>query len=219
MEIVSVGWATELALLAARGSEVEQHRTHVVVRTPERPDSRQENFVLLPRAPLDRDAGIAVGRYVDAFGSDATASLAFDDATVERRDLRAFQARGFQVTTDVVLVATDVAAPAIADVEVHVAGSVTTEITFEAWTHGRLAGSAGIATAGPDWVRLHPPRTSGVDRLAGVAQLLVHAAWEYAVAREERRGLVLVADHDHPEVPDYLAFGFDVREHQVRAFR
>jgi len=37
MEVLSCGWRTDLAILTLSGSEVGQHPTYVVVRTPDNP--------------------------------------------------------------------------------------------------------------------------------------------------------------------------------------
>ena len=64
MEVLSRGWRTDLAILALSGSEIEQHPTYVVVRTPGNPGYRWGNFVLLRRAPLRGDLGLVEDLFV-----------------------------------------------------------------------------------------------------------------------------------------------------------
>ena len=61
MEITSLAFRNDLALLALSGSVVEDRGTHVVVRTPDNPGFRWGNFHLLsgPPAPADVDAVLA----------------------------------------------------------------------------------------------------------------------------------------------------------------
>ncbi|PYC66068.1 GNAT family N-acetyltransferase [Streptomyces tateyamensis] len=56
MEITSLGFRTDVALLAASGSEITDHGTHLVVRTPSNPGFHWGNFLLLPAPPGPGDA-------------------------------------------------------------------------------------------------------------------------------------------------------------------
>ena len=51
MRIESLAFRTDLALLQLGGSEVEDHESYVVVRTPDNPTYRWGNFLLLRTAP------------------------------------------------------------------------------------------------------------------------------------------------------------------------
>ena len=55
MDVQSMGFRTEIPLLESSGSLVEDHDTHVVVRTPTNPTYYWGNFLLLPRAPRTAD--------------------------------------------------------------------------------------------------------------------------------------------------------------------
>ncbi|MFB9314385.1 hypothetical protein [Nocardioides plantarum] len=153
MEIVSVGWSTELALLQARGSVAEHHRTHVVVSTPDRPADRTANFVLLRRAPRGADVAIALQRFTTAFGPAAPVSLAVDDPEGARSDLEPLAAQGLTTQAPLVLVATEVVRPAAGDVEVRTVGDAEAgvDVRFQATVGGRPAGTAGVSAAGPGW--------------------------------------------------------------------
>lgn len=55
MEISSLGWRTDLAMLEQSGSTVADHGAHLVVRTPDNPLFWWGNFVLLATPPRDTD--------------------------------------------------------------------------------------------------------------------------------------------------------------------
>src|SRR3954452_20087955 len=55
MDIASLAVRTDLAMLEHSGSLVEDHGTHLVVRTPDNPTYWWGNFLLLPAPPADTD--------------------------------------------------------------------------------------------------------------------------------------------------------------------
>ena len=106
MDVRSLAFRTDLALLRLAGSEVEEHDDHVVVRTPDIPTFWWGNFVLLPRPPtadelptwLDVfDRSHPASRHV-AFGVDGTAGT--------RDDMAVFADAGLEVETSSVMTAT-----------------------------------------------------------------------------------------------------------------
>lgn len=107
MDVVSLAWRTDLALLASAGSVVEHHPTFVVVRTPSAPQRRWGNFLLLRRRPLTRDLPLVRAAFRhhlpeahhEAFGIDAPASP---------DDLAPFRSSGFSTSVSVVLAAEQV---------------------------------------------------------------------------------------------------------------
>src|SRR6478609_9154863 len=111
MEVLSLAWRTDLAILGRAGSRVEHRPTYVVVRTPDNPGYRWGNFLLLRRTPLRRDlAGLEdvftrelPGITHRAFGIDAP------DGNAE--DLRRFADAGFDTDLAVALTATAVSPP------------------------------------------------------------------------------------------------------------
>jgi hypothetical protein len=52
MDVHSLGFRTDLALLTASGSVVEDRGTHLVVRSPDNPSYFWGNFLLLAAAPV-----------------------------------------------------------------------------------------------------------------------------------------------------------------------
>ncbi|HET7431537.1 MAG TPA: GNAT family N-acetyltransferase [Nocardioides sp.] len=55
MDISSLAFRTDLAMLEHSGSQVEDRGTHLVVRTPDNPTFWWGNFLLLPAPPADVD--------------------------------------------------------------------------------------------------------------------------------------------------------------------
>ena len=52
MHVSSLGFRTDLALLTASGSVVEDRGTHLVVRSPDNPSYFWGNFILLAQPPV-----------------------------------------------------------------------------------------------------------------------------------------------------------------------
>jgi GNAT superfamily N-acetyltransferase len=111
MEVLSCGWRTDLAILALSGSDIEQHPTYVVVRTPDNPGYRWGNFVLLRRAPLRRDLGLVeelVARELPGIGHRA---FGVDSPDGQVTELAPFAEAGYAVERAVVLTASRVLPP------------------------------------------------------------------------------------------------------------
>lgn len=71
MEIRSLGFRTDLALLGLGGSVIEDRGDCLVIRTSENPGYHWGNFVLLHELPGPADVARAVAQFEDAFpGSD-----------------------------------------------------------------------------------------------------------------------------------------------------
>ena len=111
MDVHSLAYRTDLALLQEAGSEVEHHTDHVVVRTPANPTYWWGNFMLLDRPPTEDD----VPRWLEAFAATypGSAHLAFgvDGSTGTLADLAAFGAAGLDVEAATVMTATSVHEP------------------------------------------------------------------------------------------------------------
>lgn len=111
MEVISLGWRTDLALLELAGSTVEHRSTHVVVRTPGSPAYAGGNFVLLRRTPLHRDTADWLRRFAATFPEASSYVFGVDDPEVSGDDLHTFDRHGFDVTVATVLTARSVTAP------------------------------------------------------------------------------------------------------------
>lgn len=115
MEVLSLGWQTDLALLQLGGSTVEQHPTYAVVRTPHNPRFRWGNFVLLRRAPLRRDAPHVLELLDDAFPEAGHRAFGVDDPEATPSQLTAFAEAGFRVERSTVLTCRQVPMPRALD--------------------------------------------------------------------------------------------------------
>lgn len=101
---------TELSLLRTSGSLVEEHDTHLVVRTPANPDFYWGNFLLLPEAPA---TGEEVGRWLDehhrAFPAATHVTLGID--RIEGADLTPLSDAGMRLDVPVAMTASEVHPP------------------------------------------------------------------------------------------------------------
>ncbi len=71
MDVSSLGFRTDLALLTLAGAQIEDRGTHLVVRSPRNPTFRWGNFHLLPRPPEPDEIEDLLTAYdVDFDGSD-----------------------------------------------------------------------------------------------------------------------------------------------------
>ncbi|GAA4728824.1 GNAT family N-acetyltransferase [Nocardioides endophyticus] len=111
MEVLSCSWRTDLAILALSGSEIEQHPTYIVVRTPDNPGYRWGNFVLLRRAPLRRDLGLVEELFARELPGIRHRAFGVDSPDGQVAELAAFADAGYAVDTAVVLTATRVLPP------------------------------------------------------------------------------------------------------------
>ena len=63
MHVSSLGFRTDLALLTASGSIVEDRGTHLVVRSPDNPSYFWGNFILLAQPPVPGGEREVVGAF------------------------------------------------------------------------------------------------------------------------------------------------------------
>jgi GNAT superfamily N-acetyltransferase len=112
VDVTSLGFQTDLALLRLGGSEVEDHGTYLVVRSPHNPAFWWGNFILLSGPPPPDEAP----RWLDIFARELPqakhVALGFDsvDGTVE--DLGGFVALGLKPAAATVMTAREVHPPA-----------------------------------------------------------------------------------------------------------
>ncbi|MBZ5738681.1 GNAT family N-acetyltransferase [Nocardioides mangrovi] len=111
MEVLGLGWRTDLALLRLGGSEVVDRSTYAVVRTPDNPTYRWGNFLLLRRTPLARD----IGRIDELFAAELpdithrAVGVDLPDGSIG--DLRALADVGYAVSGSVVMTASALREP------------------------------------------------------------------------------------------------------------
>ena len=111
VEVLSLAWRTDLALLAQSGSEVEHHPAYVVVRTPQNPTFRWGNFVLLRRTPLLRDLPGLAARVETLLPGLGHHAVGIDDPSAGREDVDRLRQPGWRVAVDTVLTSDRVLPP------------------------------------------------------------------------------------------------------------
>lgn len=117
MDVTSLGYRTDLALLQMGGSVIDDRGDHLMIRSPHNPTHWWGNFVLVSGVPPARDQD----RWLDVFHAEFPAArhqaLGFDAVTGRVDDLRGFAERGLRVEASTVMRATSVHAPARANAE------------------------------------------------------------------------------------------------------
>jgi ribosomal protein S18 acetylase RimI-like enzyme len=112
VDVVSLGYRTDLALLRRGGTEVEDRGDHLVVRSPHNPTHWWGNFLLLAEVPAPQDCGAWLNRFAAAFPAARHVALGFDGAESRADELSWFQERGFCAEAATVMTATRVHEPA-----------------------------------------------------------------------------------------------------------
>lgn len=118
MHVTSLGFRTDLALLTASGSLVEDRGTHLVVRSPDNPSYFWGNFLLLARPPLPGGEREVVGAFHTEFPQADHVSLGIDTAELTDESRAAFEAAGLTVDVSTVLTASSLRAPREVEAEV-----------------------------------------------------------------------------------------------------
>ncbi len=111
MNVSSLGYQTDLALLERAGSTIEDHGDHLVVRTPSNPTFYWGNFLLLDHVP-DPDR---IDSWLECFMSSLPGAvhraLGFDCRACAVADLAGWAERGFKTEASAVMTATAVQPP------------------------------------------------------------------------------------------------------------
>jgi len=111
MDLRSLAYRTDLALLRLGGSEVVDRGTHLVVRTPENPSFYWGNFLLLPRAPAAGEAETWVSEFRRELPGARHRTFGIDGTDGTPADLAPFADLGFQVEASTVMTAGSVHEP------------------------------------------------------------------------------------------------------------
>ena len=111
MEITSLGYRTDLALLRLGGTEVEDHGDHLVVRSPHNPTHWWGNFLLLHGVPPQQQAELWIDRFHARFPQAEHIAIGFDGTTGTVEDLAGFTAAGLSAEAQTVMTATSVNEP------------------------------------------------------------------------------------------------------------
>ncbi len=111
MNVSSLGYRTDLALLERAGSTIEDHGNHLVVRTPSNPTFYWGNFLLLDHVP-DSDR---IDNWLECFTSSLPGAkhraFGFDCRGHAAADLAGWAERGFKTEASAVMTATAVHPP------------------------------------------------------------------------------------------------------------
>jgi ribosomal protein S18 acetylase RimI-like enzyme len=118
MNVSSLGFRTDLALLTASGSLVEDRGTHLVVRSPDNPSYFWGNFLLLAEPPVPGGEREVVGAFRTEFPLADHVSIGIDTAELADESRAAFEAAGLTVDVTTVLTATSLQQPREVEAEV-----------------------------------------------------------------------------------------------------
>ncbi|MFR9674454.1 GNAT family N-acetyltransferase [Streptomyces sp. TR02-1] len=111
MNVVSLGFRTDLMLLELGGSVVIDRSTHMVVRTPQSPDFWWGNFLLLASPLREGEAEHWTGEFAEHFPDVTHFALGVDGTDGEAGDAAELAALGTTLETSAVLTAEEMAAP------------------------------------------------------------------------------------------------------------
>jgi predicted GNAT family acetyltransferase len=112
MEIASLAFRTDLAMLEHSGSTVEDRGTHSVVRTPDNPAFWWGNYLLLPEASYDEDAAREwLATFERELPEAEHRTFGIDGVSGDLGDLRGFAALGMETEVSSVMTATEVHEP------------------------------------------------------------------------------------------------------------
>jgi GNAT superfamily N-acetyltransferase len=111
MELRSLAWRTDLALLRASGSEVEDRGDHLVVRTSQNPGFYWGNFLLLDSAPGPDDVPDWLGAFEREFPQAGHRALGIDGVDGSVDDLAPLRDAGMEIEASTVMTAREVHEP------------------------------------------------------------------------------------------------------------
>ncbi len=111
MDVRSLAFRTDLALLRLSGSEIDDCASHVVVRTPDNPDYRWGNFHLLARPPRADEIDALLAAYDADFPSSSHRAFGVDGVVDQREQLAPLATAGPAIDVATVMTATSVHPP------------------------------------------------------------------------------------------------------------
>ncbi len=112
MDVVSLGYRTDLALLERGGSRIEDRGDHLVVTSPANPTFYWGNFLLLGEVPAADQAPVWLDRFRSAFPDAQHVALGIDGTARTSVDAQAFVDLGLSAETSSVMTAQSVHPPA-----------------------------------------------------------------------------------------------------------
>jgi GNAT superfamily N-acetyltransferase len=126
MDVTSLGWRTDIAILEASGSTVTDCGTHLLVTTADNPAYHWGNFLLLAQPPVAGGAREVMGAYDTWFRTNRYRSVGVDVTT--DLDLTEFEQAGMDKDVSHVMTAERLVAP-----ERRFAGGGVRPITSDEW--------------------------------------------------------------------------------------
>lgn len=111
VDLTSLGYRTDLALLRFGGTQVEDRGDYLVVRSPHNPGHWWGNFLVLAGAPADGAVDEWLDRFAREFPDAEHVAFGFDGRGGRADDLGWFARHGFDVEADTVMTATTVLEP------------------------------------------------------------------------------------------------------------
>ena len=112
MNVISLGFRTDLALLKRAGSTVEDRGDHLVVLSPDNPSFYWGNFLLLDHVPRADRVEEWLERFETALPDAAHRAFGFDVSRATVDDVSGFAERGLKVEVSTVMTASRVRPPA-----------------------------------------------------------------------------------------------------------
>jgi ribosomal protein S18 acetylase RimI-like enzyme len=111
MDVRSLAFRTDLALLKLAGSEVEDRVSHLVVRTPNNPGYRWGNFYLLARPLRADEVHAIIAAYDTDFPHSSHRAFGVDGTANQREALGPLVSVGLRIDRSTVMTATSVHPP------------------------------------------------------------------------------------------------------------
>jgi ribosomal protein S18 acetylase RimI-like enzyme len=111
VDVRSLAFRTDLALLTLAGSEVEDRVSHLVVRTPNNPGYRWGNFYLLARPPHADEVDAIIATYDADFPTSPHRAFGIDGTANQRESLAPLTSVGLRIDAATVMTATSVHPP------------------------------------------------------------------------------------------------------------
>lgn len=187
MDVVSLGFRTDLMVRRLSGSTVTDEGDHVVVRTPENPTFYWGNFLLLPEPPRD---ALAAARWLDVFAKTFPeakhVAIGVDGTSGDAGDTATFVAAGLDTEVNTVLTATELTEGQALDCR-----RITTDDEWRQVGDVRVAAHSGDPQD-PVEYETFVRRSVAQSRATSEAG---HAAWFGAVVDDEvRASLGIVSD-------------------------
>jgi len=111
VDVRSLAYRTDLALLGLAGSEIDDRGSHIVVRTPDNPGFRWGNFYLLARPPGADQVDAVIAAYDVDFPDSTHRAFGIDGTTPHGAALDPLVQVGLKPDTATVMTATSVLPP------------------------------------------------------------------------------------------------------------